>query len=135
VLDPGSIGFRILAAIASRRVLFDPAGFATETDRAADVVDPAALADGEHFIASNKPSDLLLGREEGASVAAKKWNPTPLKQPTNASFAVTPRVPQQVRNLCNREQLQHIWPVLAGLSAAHARGRLNHLVNCVPTRL
>jgi len=37
---------------AARRVLFDPAGFATDADRPTDVVDPAALADGEHFIAS-----------------------------------------------------------------------------------
>jgi hypothetical protein len=52
VFEPSSIGFCILAAIAARRVLFDPAGFATETDRPTDVVDPATLSDGEHFIAS-----------------------------------------------------------------------------------
>jgi hypothetical protein len=54
VLEPGSVGLRILAAIASRRVLFDPAGFATKTDRATDVVDPASLTQGEHFIASTR---------------------------------------------------------------------------------
>jgi hypothetical protein len=54
VLETGSVGLRILAAIASRRVLFDPAGLATETDRATDVVDPAAFSNGEHFIASRR---------------------------------------------------------------------------------
>ena len=38
----------------SPRVLFDRAGFATETDRATDVVDPASFPQGEHFIASKR---------------------------------------------------------------------------------
>jgi hypothetical protein len=54
VLKPGSVGLCILAAIAARRVLFDPADFATETDRATDVVDPASFPQGEHFIASKR---------------------------------------------------------------------------------
>ena len=46
VFEPGSVGLCILAAIAARRVLFDPAGFATETDRATDVVRPGLVSAG-----------------------------------------------------------------------------------------
>jgi hypothetical protein len=47
VLDSGPVGFCIFAAIAARRVLFDPADFATETYRPTNVVDMTALAQGD----------------------------------------------------------------------------------------
>jgi hypothetical protein len=54
VLEAGAVGFCILSEIAARRVLLDDPRLTTDTDRAADMPDPASLADGEHVMASTR---------------------------------------------------------------------------------